>query len=69
MLSTTCWGWWNQWCTNSSRGDDLPGENDLEVLSKLLHSEVARAVMEAQKVPMSPRASHDTDDGEGEESI
>ena len=67
MLSATCLSWWNQWCTHSSRGDDLPGEKDLELLTELLQADVARAVMETQKVTMSPRASHGTDDGESQE--
>ena len=67
MLSATCLSWWNQWCTHSSRGDDLPGEKDLELLTDLLQADVARAVMETQKVTMSPRASHGTDDGESQE--
>ena len=67
MLSATCLSWWNQWCTHSSRGDDLPGEKDLELLTEIWQADVARAVMEAQKETMSPGASHGTDDGESQE--
>ena len=67
MLSASCLGWWNQWCTHSSRGDDLPGEKDLELLTEWLQADVARAVMNTQEVTMSPRAAHGTDDGESQE--
>ena len=67
MFSATCLDWWTQWCSHSSRGDDLPGEKDFDLLTKSLQADVARAVMNTQEVTMYPRAAHGTDDGESQE--
>ena len=67
VFSATCLAWWTQWCNQSLRADDLPGEQDFDLLTKSLQADVATAVTNPQDVTMSPRAAHGTDDDEGED--
>ena len=67
VFSATCMDWWTQWCNQSLRSDDLPGEQDFDLLTKSLQADVATAVTNPQDVTSSPCAAHGTDDGEGED--